>query len=117
MGFNFTMTNSKVSGNASVANDMEIRGEANFHIDGVEITDQAEMLNRIKVEDIVERVKSEITHMDAEVPEYGSLKEIAESEAYPSEGLKNKIRMHLTDFANGTLQNIVAQLVLDLGMR
>lgn len=113
MGIKIDMSNVKIGGSAQVLNNASIRGngDADISLSGAEITGNTVILDNLKIEPFMEELQNALSKTDANSPEYGSLKQIAEAKGKNKETIVEMIKKHIGTFSEGVLEKVLAAYI------
>lgn len=114
MNVNVQLEGIKVHDEAKVLKGVGIRGNGDFEIkaSNLEVTDKAEVLTDMEIEEVLERAESALQDLAPCTPEYSSINEIVQTGKQKNRAeLIKKIGKHMGTFAEGILQNIISDVM------
>ena len=118
MGITIKMTNTKISDNAKVMNNMTGNHSDNINIemDGVQIGNTAEILNNLtdtQTNEILYLLKEQAKKMHNTEKEYQQIiKLLLDIDQEKNFSPKQILKQHMPDLLTGTLANIISSVIL-----
>ena len=104
----------KVHDDAKVLKGVRIIGNGDLEVkaSNLEVTDKAEMLTDLEIEEVLKKAESALQEIAPCAPEYSSLSEIVQTGKLKNRAeLMKKIGTHMGTFAEGVLQNIISDVI------
>ena len=119
MSVQIKITGSKIGGSAKLLNNVTVTGheDPDVTVENTDILDNAEVLNGLNIEDVVERLKSEIENVDHQSREYKELQQILNTSRGNKEETVKWIARHIGRFSEGVLVNIVSEFLMRGGQK
>lgn len=104
----------KVYNDAKVLTGVKIRsgGDLEIKARNLEVTDKAEVLTDMEIEEVLKRAESALQELEPCTPEYFSLSRIVQAGNLENRTeFMKKIGKHISIFAGGILQNIISDVI------
>ena len=116
MGIQIEISNSKISDNAKLMENVNIRGksDAQIKVNGLEMEGNASVLENIEFSEVVDDLKTQVQYMDKNTKEYRELQCILNTDISKRDELKKKMTTHLLEFSTGVLARIITKLITNM---
>ena len=113
MAIQIEISNSKISGNAKLLNNVNIKGtsDAQIKVTELDMDGNASVLEDIEVSKVIEKLSTRIQELDRNSIEYKELQKILNTDVSRKDEIKKKMVTHLVDFSKGILASIIANFM------
>ena len=113
MAIQIEISNSKISGNAKLLNNVNIKGtsDAQIKVNELDMEGKASVLENIEISEVMKSLSNRIQEIDRNSIEYRELQKILNTDMARKDEIKKKMATHLVDFSKGILASIIANFI------
>lgn len=117
MALNIKITNSEITGQSSVLNNLKINSNQNVDLEiaDTKINDMALVLDNmsdIQIDDIINQLTIQAQRLGETEKEYAAIQELLTDIKKSKYTLREALKKHLPSLLIGTLSNIISELIL-----
>ena len=122
MGININITNSEITDQAKLMNNMTINSTSNVNVgmNNVKIGNQAEILNNMtqdQFDEFIIQIKEQVNLLNKTDAEYSTIKNMLLDIQKNNSSAREIVRHYLPDLFTGTLSGIASNIISDIMMR
>lgn len=114
MGVQISISRSKINDNAKVLNNTSVKSSEDVRLElkDLEIGGQAEVLEKLEINTILQQLGQEARQMDKNSDEYIKIQDILKTSKWDKDKFIKCIIKHLSEFSQGVLASIVANSIM-----